>query len=189
MKKIAIIVANEMNDYEIFVPTFLWRKAGLTVHLVSVEKKNSVVLETGSKISCFATLDKVNLSQYHALYIPGGAGVERLKHENWPSKNQEQMNKFINHLLKFRTEDKKFLLTTDSGAEILHYLNLLQDARIAGMDEDFQPTDSHEELLISGNLISVKGLLSLNDFAIQVIESLEGNQKQSEKISRLIYGD
>lgn len=189
MKKIAIILANEMNDYEIFVPTYLWRKAGFTVNLVSVEKKNSVILETGSKISCFATLDKVNLSQYHALYIPGGTGVERLKYENWPNKNQDQINKFVSNLVKFRTDSKKYLLTTFSGAEILHYLNLLQNTRIAGMSNDFTPLkDCHEELLISDNLVSVKGLISLNDFALEVIKLVD-SKELNEKISKFVYGE
>mgnify|MGYP002507290659 FL=1 len=78
MKKIGIILANEMRDVDLFIPLAIWRKAKIGVDLISIEKKNSIMMESGVKVGCNATFDIVNTSQYNALYFPGGIGVERL---------------------------------------------------------------------------------------------------------------
>ncbi|MDE6473349.1 MAG: DJ-1/PfpI family protein, partial [Ureaplasma sp.] len=75
MKKIAIILANGMKDYEVIIPLYIWKKCGYSVSLVSIEKKNSILLETGFKLTCSDILEKINLSQYGAIYIPGGEGI------------------------------------------------------------------------------------------------------------------
>lgn len=177
MKKIAIIVTNEMNEYEIFVPTYIWRKLGITVDLISIEKKNSIILETGSKISCYSTFDKINLSQYHAIYVPGGPGIERLKFENWPTKDKEQINKFVHHITKFLTEKEKLILTTCESSQFLENMGLLQDHQIAGREKDFSiKKKATDELLKSNNVISVRGFSTMSDFAFVVAEFLEETQ-------------
>ena len=74
MVRVAVIVANKSEDIETIVPVDIWRRAGIIVKLISIEKKKSLILSNGMKISCDDILAKENLSKYNAIYLPGGLG-------------------------------------------------------------------------------------------------------------------
>lgn len=175
MKKIGIILANEMRDVDLFVPLGIWRKAKIGVDLISVEKKNSVMMESGVKVGCNATFDIINTSQYNALYFPGGAGVERLFSNNWPVKNSIGPTKLFKSLETFRLEKNKLILVTANSSRIIYQNQLLGNSRIAGFDKNYSRiSDLQEEIVINHNLISVLGYYQLTEFALQVVEILQG---------------
>lgn len=182
MKKIGIILANEIRDVDIFVPLFIWRKAKIVVDLISIEKKNSIMTESGVKVSCNSTLDIVNTSQYNALYFPGGAGVERMLGPNWPVKNSVGPMKLFKSLESFRLDNNKYLLVTASSSKIIHHNQLLGKSRIAGFDKNYlRDEDINEEIVINQNLISVLGYYQLTNFALEVVKILQ-NAKIKEEI-------
>ncbi|GAA5414340.1 DJ-1/PfpI family protein [Ureaplasma ceti] len=184
MKKIAIILANEMDDVELFIPLAIWRKAKISVDLISVEKKNSVMMSSGVKVGCTSIFESVNLTQYHAIYIPGGVGVNRLNKENWPVKTGGGAVKLATYLEKFRMETDKYIFVTGSSATLLHNLGLIGNARIAGYTKDFEEdVEIDEEILVNNNLISVVGYWALTDFAVEIVGILMG-QKIKEQISK-----
>lgn len=185
MKKIAIIVGNNMNDYDVFVPLDLWTKAGLIVNLISIEKKNSVALESGFKVSCSTTIDKVNLLQFNSIYIPGGIGVENFSYKSWPQKDNEILIKFINSLSKIiENDEKKYLLLTEESSRILNELEVLVDFNKNSIFDD-----QKESIKLLGNTIFVKGKVILNDFAIEVAKLLleSKNNEKLKKLESLIY--
>lgn len=184
MKKIAIILANEMDDVELFVPLSIWRKAKISVDLISVEKKNSVMMTSGVKVGCTSIFETVNMTQYHAIYIPGGIGVNRLNKENWPIKIGNGAIKLAKTLESFRIEPNKYLFVTSGSARILNELNLIGNARIAGYTKDFDLDEEiDEEILVNNNLVSVTGYWALTDFAIEIVGILMGN-KIKDQISK-----
>lgn len=176
MKKIGIILANEMRDVDLFIPLAIWRKAKIGVDLISIEKKNSIMMESGVKVGCNATFDIVNTSQYNALYFPGGIGVERLFSVNWPVKNSIGPTKLFKSLETFRLEKNKLILVTASSSRIIHQNHLLGNSRIAGFDKNYERVNEiQEEIVINHNLISVLGYYQLTEFALQVVEILQGS--------------
>ena len=175
MKKIGIILANEMRDVDLFIPLSIWRKAKIVVDLISIEKKNSVTMESGVKVGCNSTFDIVNTSQYNALYFPGGPGVERLFSVNWPVKNSGGPNKLFKSLETFRLELNKFLLVTSNSSRVIHHNQLLGKSRVAGFTKEYlRDEDVQEEIVINHNLVSVLGYYQLTEFALQVVELLQG---------------
>lgn len=180
MKKIAIIVGNNMNDYDVFVPLDLWTKAGLIVNLISIEKKNSISLESGFKISCSTTIDKVNLLQFHGIYIPGGLGVENFSYKSWPQKDNEILKKFINSLSKIiENTENKYLLLTEESSLVLNELEVLVD-----FNKNTIFNEEKEAIKLIGNTVFVKGKIILNDFAIEVAKLLL-ESKNKDKLNRL----
>ncbi|MDE5599875.1 MAG: DJ-1/PfpI family protein [Ureaplasma sp.] len=174
MKKIAMILANGMKDYEIIIPLYIWKKAGLSVSLVSIEKKNSVLLETGFKLTCSDILEKINLSQYNAIYIPGGEGVNSFSFENWPiKKNVDSIKRFITNISKIINEEEKMLLMTDESAEILLTLKLLKElpSQITALRK------SSEGIQKVGSSYFVKGYNALTDFSIHIAKILLNGEK------------
>lgn len=181
MKKIAIVLSNEIKDADIFIPISIWRKAKIRVDLISIEKKNSVILESGVKISCNELFDNCNISQYHCIYIPGGNGLIRFRKDNWPVKNSLGTDKLYKILENFQNDyQKRILLTFDSSRLLQHY-NLLNNSRLAGYDEKFNiDPNINEEIVIHDNIISVKGFWQLPQFALEVISSLHDDDKKDE---------
>lgn len=189
MKKIGIILANEMRDVDLFIPLGIWRKAKISVDLISIEKKNSIMMESGVKVGCNATFDVVNTSQYNALYFPGGIGVERLFSVNWPVKNSIGPTKLFKSLETFRLEKNKLILVTASSSRIIYQNQLLGNSRVAGFDKNYKRIDEiQEEIVINHNLISVLGYYQLTEFALQVVEILQGNDVRN-RIEELLEYD
>ncbi len=173
MKKIAIILSNEIRDSDLFIPVSIWRKAKIIVDLISIEKKNSVILESGVKIGCNYSFDEVNISQYHGLYIPGGPGLSRFQKENWPVKNSFGIDKLLKTIENFQNDPIKKIMLTFESSKIFDYYNLINGYRIAGYNNKYEIDKSiDEEVVIHNNLISVKGYWQLPQFALEVIGSL-----------------
>ena len=185
MKKIGIVLANELRDVDLFIPLSLWRKAKIMVDLISLEKKNSVMMESGTKVSCNTTFDVTNMSQYNALYFPGGVGIERFYPENWPIKDHNGPIKLFKTLESFRLDKNKYLLVTANSSRIIHSNNLLGNSIVAGFSDDYVRNNVQEKIVNSHNLISVIGYYALTDFALYVIEILQGSEVKNKIIQDL----
>lgn len=186
MKKIAILLSNEIKDADIFIPTSIWRKAKIIVDLISIEKKNSVILESGVKISCNYSFDEVNITQYHGIYIPGGNGLIRFQKENWPVKNSLGSDKLLKTLETFQKDPQKKIMLTFDSAKIFRHYNLVNGYRIAGYNENHELDEGIlEEIVIHNNLISVKGYWQLPQFALEVINSIL-DEKSKENIEKIL---
>ena len=44
---IAIIVANQCEEMEVIIPADIWRRAGISVQIISIEKKKSLIMQNG----------------------------------------------------------------------------------------------------------------------------------------------
>ncbi len=182
MKKIAILLSNELKDVDLFIPVSIWRKAKFIVDLISIEKKNSVILESGVKISCNHTFETVNISQYHVLYIPGGKGLNRFLKENWPVKNNLGSDKLAKAIKDFSANQNKYLLFTFDSAQIYKYYSPLNQIRFAGYDDEFNINKNiNEEVIIHNNVISVLGYWQLPQFALSLVGEI-GDEKTKNKI-------
>lgn len=147
MLRIAVIACNETEDIELIVPTDIWRRAGARVDLISLEKKNSIVLQTGTKISCTNTIDRTNLSQYNAIYLPGGEGHKKYRLDAWPPKNNDSVTRLQTALKNFSNDPKKVILAMSAAPRILGELELLKNNK-------FTCYPGYEEGLTNGKFVS-----------------------------------
>ncbi len=184
MIKIAVILANDMKDYQIVNPLYIWNKLGMTVHLVSVEKKNSVLLESGFKLYCTDTIEKVNLSQYNAIYIPGGEGVKQLNFTTWPTKKEDIISKFCSSLEKFLKSDEKILLFTSDSVGVLETLRIVKNTDLT---KTVNPDQKTTMLVKSNNILVYDGYSVVNDFIVESTKMLEDkeNKQNGEKSKEL----
>lgn len=170
MIKVAMIVANDMKDVEIIKPLFVWNRLDIMVHLVSIEKKSSVLLESGYKLGCTDTIEKVNLSQYNAIYIPGGEGVKFFNFTTWPTKKSDIIKKFLNSLETFIKADDKYLFFTDESINVLKNLKLVKDEEIA---QNFNKNNQQLFMSKLNNILVYKGYSTCDDFIIESTKLLE----------------
>ncbi|QZX49312.1 DJ-1/PfpI family protein [Mycoplasma sp. E35C] len=180
--RIAAIVATEVDDLELIVPTDLWRRAKFIVDYISIEKKNSVTLAQGTSIKCGLTIDKSNLMQYNAIYLPGGQGSKRFGDDP----------KLIHYLTKFNDKENRssrFILAINQSPIVLKNLDLLGTKKVAANDEHKEALganfDNKSNILHSDNFITAKATGHVFDFAIEAVKIL-GTKKDADELVKMI---
>ncbi|WP_027124029.1 DJ-1/PfpI family protein [Mycoplasmoides pirum] len=177
--RIAAMVATGIEDMELIVPVDIWRRSHFVVDLISIEKKNSVLLQRGVSIKCTQTIDKTNLKQYNAIFLPGGKGYEKFLLEP----------KLIEHLNKFN-ETKKWLLGICSSPIVFSELKLLGSAKVACFPEDakkIKDNYSKEPIVVSQNFITAMSAGHVFDFALQVVQTLASKSDATEVAKSIYY--
>lgn len=176
--RIAALVATGTEDMELIVSVDVWRRAHFVVDLISIEKKNSVSLARGTSIKCTQTIDKTNLKQYNAIFLPGGPGYEKFLLEP----------KLIEHLRKFN-EEKKWLFAICSAPVVFYKLNLLKNNKIACFPDDAKTVGtnySKDPIVTSENFLTAMSAGCVFDFALKAIEVLT-SKKDANNIAKEIY--
>lgn len=181
--RIAIMVANESEDVEVLAPYDLWRRAGLIVELVSVEKKNTIILQSGAKIYCNETVDKTNLDQFNAIYLPGGKGHTKFIDEKY-------CEKLIKTLKKFANESNKWLLAMCAAPSIFGILNIIGKAKATcypGFEKALGANYVDQGCVSSGNFITAKSLAYSIEFSLLVIEKLLDKKVANTVAKQILY--
>lgn len=180
---IAIIVAKESEDIEVVVPYDLWKRAGISVEKISIEKKNTIVLQSGGKIYCEDILDKTNLDRFQAIYLPGGRGHVRFLDE-------KLCERLHNSLTKFVSDPKKWILSICAAPTVLMDLNLITDQKLTvypGFEEKIGKNFSNDDVVCDKNIITAKSPFFVFDFSLLVIEKLINKQVANNVASSILY--
>ncbi|AFO51716.1 glutamine amidotransferase-domain-containing protein [Candidatus Mycoplasma haematolamae str. Purdue] len=75
IKRIGILVTNNMEDMEFIIPFDIWKRAKYIVDTISCETKNAASMNYSNiKIAADLNLSLTNLDQYDMLFFPGGPG-------------------------------------------------------------------------------------------------------------------
>lgn len=181
--KIAIMVAQESEDIEVITPYDLWKRAGISVEKISVEKKNTITLQSGTKIYCEEVLDKTNLDRFNAIYLPGGRGHEKFLDEKFSKKLQEK-------LIKFVSDDKKWVFAMCAAPSVLIKLNAVQTQKMTaypGYDKMLGSNFLNEDIVCDKNIITARSAFFAIDFALLVIEKLISKQVASNVANAILY--
>ena len=181
--RIAIICCSESEDLDVVIPYDIWRRSGIIVDTISSEKKKSIFLQCGTKITCSEQIDIVNLDQYNAIYIPGGKGYERLFDE----KNDRVTKKVI----KFSAdEEKKWVFASAEASLYLKKINVLGTKKVTtypGYEKEIGDNYSSENIVVSKNFITFKSAFFAFDFALLVVEKLLNKQIATNVAHDLLY--
>ncbi len=182
MLRVAVIVANKSEDIEVIVPVDLWRRAGLYVHLISVEKKKNIILSRGVRIVCDNVISRENLSQYNAIYLPGGAGYSKFNDVDSP--------KLISFLKKYGSNAKKTFMAMCSAVQVYGGLGLLNNNKATcypGCESTFKKNYVNKEVVISKNFITGRSPGSVIQFSLAAISKLLNKNISSKIAKEIIY--
>ncbi len=178
--RIGILVANEADEMQLIIPVQIWKKAGFIVELISLEKKNSVILKHEVKVSCNGTIDKINLSQFNSIYIPGGDSFKKFLDPKFDQKIMKTLQKdFLN--------DKKNIFAMGEALKILIDWDLLNKRKCTGhislKNEVPSLFDTKSNIVVSKGLITARGSLNSYDFAMEVVKYHSGSAAQKKIIN------
>lgn len=181
--KIAIMVAQECEDMEVIIPYDLWKRAGISVEKISIEKKNTITLQSGTKIYCEETLEKTNLDRFSAIMIPGGRGHERFLEEKLCSRLHEKLRKFA-------VDEKKWIFAICAGPSVLSRLEVIKDQKMTvypGYEKYLLDSYENADVLCDKNIITAKSAAHAFDFSLLVIEKLISKQVALNVAKAILY--
>lgn len=177
--RIGILIANEADEMQVIIPVQIWKKAGFIVELISLEKKNSVILQNEIKLSCNGTIDKINLSQFNSIYIPGGDSYKKMLDPKFDPRIMKTLQKDF-------TNEKKNIFTMGEALKILIDWDLLNKRKCTGpksLKGEIPSSlfDEKSKIVVSKGLITARGSLNAYDFALEVVK-LHGGATVHKKI-------
>lgn len=189
MVRIAIISCNETEEMELVVPLDIWRRAGFRVDLISLEKKNTIILQNGLKISCDQTIDKANINQYNAIYLPGGGGHKKYFVDAWPAKNNDNVLKLHKFLEKFNDTKDKYILAMCAAPKLLIHLNLINNRKFTcypSFEKGDEKNYVDKAVVVEKELITGRSPAAVFEFAYAVIDALESDKKVKKVKTEII---
>ena len=183
--KIAIMVATASEDIEVIVPTDLWRRSGMIVELISIEKKNTVVLQSGTKISCNSTIDKTNLSQYTAIYMPGGEGhLKYLDIKANPKLRKNLEKDFLNN-------KDKYIIAMCATPSVLIEWDLIKNRKFTcypGFGDKLKKNYVDKPFHVDGTLITGRAPGTTFEYSLKVVKTLISEEARKKVEKQIIYG-
>ena len=183
MLRIVVLVATKSEDIEVVTPVDLWRRAGIFVRLISIEKKKNVLLAHGNKISCDEILAKENLTKYNAIYLPGGMGFTKFNDTDAP--------KLIDMLSRYGRNPKYWFLAACAAPSVYGEMGLLEGVKATcypGYEKSFKDTYvSNKNVVADKNFITANSPSAMIDFALLVIEKLVSKAKADEIAKQILY--
>ena len=177
------MVTNGTEDTELVVPIDIWRRAGLIVRLISIEKKKNVILSNGIKVSCDEILAKENLIKYNAIFLPGGRGYVNF--------NEEYAPKLVTFCKKFAHSKTKFLAICAAPECFYNWGMLTRDIKVTcypGVEiGKFEDNYVKQNIVISKNFVTAAGPGIASEFAFKVVELFVSPIKAQEIKKQMLY--
>ena len=180
MVRVAVIVANKSEDIETIVPVDIWRRAGIIVKLISIEKKKSLILSNGMKISCDDILAKENLSKYNAIYLPGGPGHLKFNDIDAP--------RLISFLNKYGNTSQILYMGICASPEVYGGLGMLKSVKFTcypGYEKNFKKTYVNKDVVVDKNFITARSAAYAIPFALAAVAKLV-NKETAQKVAKEI---
>ena len=172
MKKIAVILADGMEELEALTPVDVLRRAGASVDTISIKEK-IVVSSHGVGVVADKLLSQVDLDEYYGVILPGGMPG---------AKNISENAVVVNAVKKALKSNKLVSAICASPAVILATHGLLE-----GYTASCYPAPDfinaigdkyvNQNVCTSNNLITANGPKSAFEFALAICEYLKLNPK------------
>jgi DJ-1 family protein len=181
MKKIFLFLANGFEEIEAIATVDVLRRGEIGVTTVSISDKKEVTGAHNVTVLADVLFNETNFNEGDMLVLPGGMpGASNL--------NEHEGLKQL--LLKYNAEGK--LITAICAAPlVLGGLGLLKDKR-ATCYPSFEPTltgATHVEdgVVVDGNITTGKGPGFTIDFALTLVQQLQGKGMADEVAGGMLY--
>ncbi len=179
--KALIIMTNGFEDVEGLATVDVLKRSGIEVVCCGLDQKN-IITQSGHHLSLNILLNEVDINNYDFLIIPGGRAV----------KETLDKDKRIDDLIdKFLSQNK--MICSICAAPLLigkrGYFKNHQYTCFPGCDESIKEgINTHEGVVVSLPFITAKSMYYSIDFALQIIEIVQG-KAQRDKIYKQIRGE
>ena len=173
---ILVLLANNVEEIELVTPIDLWRRAGYTITIASIDKELTVKGQQGIIISADTSLEKINASEFDAIFIPGGAGHQYIKES---SLAMDTITYFIDH--------NKTILAICAAPTILS--SWLQDKKATCYPsmKDLLPNWVDQAIVEDKPFITSQGAGTAHLLAFYLIKKISGETVALDQIKSTIF--
>ena len=178
MTKVAILIANGLEECEALVTKDLLNRANIQTDLISVEKDLNITSVHELSFKCDYLFNDVDLYAYDAIILPGG----------WDGTMTLMDFEPLGDILKYYFKHNKLIAAICAAPGILVKYNLVKDGLFTVYPEcenDGKP--NNEKVYQDGNVITAKALGSVFDFAYAIIKHLKDENSAKSVLDEVFY--
>ncbi len=167
MKKIAVLIEDSFNEFELIYPYYRLKEAGYDSVLVGPEKK-AYRSKAGLVIESEASISEIDFDEFSGVVIPGGYAPDRLR------RNQKVLD-FVRDM--FNKEN--LVAAICHGGWVLISAEVVNGVTLTGfysIKDDLKNAGAKyidEEVVVDGNLITSRGPKDLPAFMREIIKFLD----------------
>ena len=181
MAKTAICIADGVEEIEALTVVDLMRRAKLDIDMISVQNRGRAMGSHCIQFECDYCLKDIDLNSYDAIVLPGGLkGTENLMNNV----------KIIDTIQTF-FEKGKLVAAICAAPTVLGEAGILRDKKATcypGMENGLLSAKvSYDPVVIDGNIITSRGMGTVNDFALEIIRYLADENTAKEIADRVVY--
>jgi len=174
-------LAQGCEELEAITITDLLVRAGITVTTCGLDEQ-PVKASRGTTIIPDTSIDKVQNASFDLIVLPGGL----------PGADHLRDNKQLQALIKKQFSQNKYLAAICAAPKALAEAGVLKGKTatsfpgvLAALNDD-SITISDNAVVIDGNIVTSRGPGTAMDFALTLIELLEGKEKREEVNQQLL---
>ena len=175
-----VLLAEGFEEVEALTPVDLLRRAGVDAKLVGVTGE-MVPGTHGIGIQTDLTMDQADWDQAEMIVLPGGM----------PGTNNLYADKRVTDAVRKCYDEGKYVAAICAAPTILADLGLLKGKRVTcypAMEKEIQgAVITRAPVTVDGNLITSRGVGTAIDFALELIQILEGRAKAEEIAESIVY--
>jgi len=177
--QILVLLAEGFEETEFVVPVDLWRRAGFNVTVASVSGEALVDGAHGLKIASDVALEKLEPTDFDAVFLPGGGvGVQNLK-----------ASAAVENTVCCLNDDNKWVLAICAAPTVLSKARILVDRKATcypGCEVELVCREfSEERVVVDGNIVTSRGPGTAEEFALKCI-SVMGGDELAQKVQKQI---
>lgn len=180
MSKIAVFFVDGFEEIEGLTVVDLCRRAGIEVSMISMMESCEVMGAHNIPIRCDMLFADMEKDAYDMVVLPGGAGHRKLEaHDGLMALVDEYFEK------------DKYVAAICASPSILGRRGILQGKKACcfpSFEEHLKGAEvSFDNVCVDGKVITSRSMGTSIDFALAIIEALEGAELADKKAKEIVY--
>ena len=181
MKRVSVLLADGFEEIEALTVVDLLRRAKVYVDTVSITDEYTVRGAHGIPVQTEDLFDETDLSETDMIVLPGGM----------PGTTNLGAHSGVRKAVKGFYDEGKYVAAICAAPTVLSDLGILKGKRATcypAMEEELQGALlTGTAVAVDGNIITSQGVGTAIEFALQLIEILEGRKKALEIGQSIVY--
>jgi 4-methyl-5(b-hydroxyethyl)-thiazole monophosphate biosynthesis len=181
MTRVLIPVADGSEEMETVILVDVLRRAGWDVVLAGIQGKGSVTASRGVKIIPDTQWEKLDLSTFDMIVLPGGMGGTKAL----------CANDGVQEALRIFDIEELWIGAICAAPLALHTAGVLKNRAFTCYpgteDEMKRPDRSDETVVVDGHIVTSQGPGTAMSFALKLIELIDGKAAADKVAGGMIY--
>ena len=183
MSKVFAFLADGLEEVECLAVVDVLRRAGAEVTLVSVTGSREITGSHHIHFQADALFDETAAEEADVLFLPGGM----------PGTNTLKAHEGLKNAICKANKQGRRIAAICAAPSVFSGLGFLKDKKATSYPSFMEviakdgAQTSEDSVVVDGNITTSRGLGTAIDFALSIIEQLEGKEKADEVADSVVY--